>query len=568
MPSGPGAVPAPRNPAPASDTDEPEHTALTSCLETVRLPAGWRRDVYTQADGQRQCVLSPHELNAAPLVVPLASAGWQRIHVGVFRPRNTAARLRVKLSGDRYWRTIQPMVLINDPGGTVQDLCLGPWHVAQEDHLLIQPASFGCAAVAWVWGEQVAAPSGPRRKGRLGAVIDVHDVITQQYRIEEPDDLRAVIAPFADSGFDRICWGTAAGSFVATYFSDAMPVFGRGDADTPQARTAARFMEMFERHGEDPLDAVIDFAHDVGLELWADDRICHTFDPANAATRHLVSPFVAENQHMRVLDMDGQPSPAATLSLAYPQFRDLKVRFLTEQARRGVDGVYLDFTRKLPVVGWEEPVLDSFVRTHGFDPRQRPVEQWIHDWLSHQCEFVTTFIRELRASLDRVTGAGRRMPLAVQVPHGWHHTTGTLQCTFEGLDVATWASEGLVDIVVPSAELWYTPISLERFRAALRGTNCAVWGCVHQRAQECIAAPSAKMPEAHMDPWLIARAAADLLNQQAEGIFLWEAGELPTVPQRWDVLGDMGDRERLCAQFVPRLGPYDSSQSVKQLTLQ
>lgn len=532
-------------------------------LDTLPLPAGWRRENCTCAGKRAFLLLS--EPGATPLAIPLVATGWLSLHLGVFRPAGMPARLELKLASQPYWRTIQPYVLIGDIGDSVQDVRLGPWRVAAGDQLLIQPSTAGTAAIAWMRLAADAAPVTPPR-GRAGAVIDVHDVITRQYRLHQPDDLRAVIAPYAESSFDRICWGTAAGTFRAAYFSNVMPALGECGSPSAAGRTAAGVMAMFRRHRADPLDTVIDFTHRMGMQLWADDRICHGFEPSDASTRHLMSPFADENQSMRVLDIDGKPNAQATFSLAYAGFVDLKVRFLVEQAQRGVDGIHINFTRKLPVVGWEPPVLDSFISAHGLDPRKAPRKQWIAAWLAHRCTFATAFMRQLRAALDAATG-GRRVPISVQVPHGWNFSTGMLQCQFEALDVATWAAEGLIDVIAPSENLWLTPISLDRFRPAVKDTSCELWGCVHQRARECLPPgmtddPPTQQPEAHVDPMLVARAASDLLNQGAHGIYLWEAGELPTVPQRWDVLRHLGDTTRLRSWFTPSLGSTDGRERI------
>ena len=69
-----------------------------------------------------------------------------------------------------------------------------------------------------------------------------------------------------------------------------------------------------------------------------------------------------------------------------------------------------------------------------------------------------------------------------------------------------------------------------------------------------------------MQRWVlgIERSFADLYNQGAEGVYIWEAHDVPTVPQRWDVLKRIGDRQFLNDTFSSLIGPYDGNHSFQQ----
>jgi len=537
------------------------------------LPAGWQRRTLQHHSREIHVLSAKHP--ADTLSLPLNAKGKVEIHLGVFRPKGVVASMQVRLSSERYWRRVEPMIFIDDPGGGLQDAVLGIREVKSGDRFLVRVQPDCCAALAYVHCADASVPAPPLPRKNVGAVIDAHFAWTK-YRIDDPDDVLAIIAPFADSGFDRICWGTGAGSWRATYFSDVLPPLGEGLTEFPtrNGKVTADVMAMFQRRGIDPLKLVIDFAHEIGLELWANDRICHGFDPAETRHIHLFSDFLFKNQHMRVMTMEGEKHHQAMLSLAYPEFRELKIQFLREQARYDIDGIYIDFTRKSPVVGWEPPVLDSFKATYGKDPYALPASEWIHEWMAHQCSFVTRFMRELRAALDNVESeTGRRLPIAAQVPAGWRFYRNVPECYANGLDIATWAQEGLVDIVAPSDDLWHRPIYLDHLPRLFDGTNTALWGCLHQRAEECY--PSGHDAddgnvylEAHVDPMLVLRSAADLYHQGAEGLFLWEAGDLPTVLPRWELFNSLGDREGLAAMFGPPIAGRDGRQRFEQWVLE
>jgi len=238
------------------------------------------------------------------------------------------------------------------------------------------------------------------------------------------------------------------------------------------------------------------------------------------------------------------------------------------------DGIYIDWTRKSPTVGWEAPVLDPFIRKTGIDPRKSPKSEWVKEWLAHQAGFVTLFMRELRSALDEVAReTGRRIPVAAQIKGGWRLGKRTPECFMDGIDIATWAGEGLVDIVAPGENLFHAPVNLDHFHQLIAGTDCQLWGCIHQRARECypfqnLGSPDNAGIEARVDPWIAMRTAADLYNQDAKGLFLWESGELPTVPARWNILKNLGDRKRLKNMFGPPIGFRDGRHRFEQLRLE
>jgi len=560
-----------------------DHVKSSERLAHIALPAGWERRTHT-LDGKPVCILvAKHPADV--LSIPLNASGWQEIHVGLFRPNMRHGSMQVRLSTSRFWRRIRPMQFIEDPGGALQDGCLGVFHLEPDARLLVRTEPLTYACVGYVDCKPATAPHQDRHKRNVGVVFDVNMVMSH-YRIDEPDDLLAVIAPYVESDFSHIFWGTGVGSYKPLYFSDELGYHGQTQTKfmSEPRKMTARVMRMFADKGVDPLRLITDFAQDIGLRLWANDRISKNHE-SDFRDDSIGGRFLMEHRDKRVMESPGVLHHQCAMSFAYPEIREMKVRCLAEQARYGVDGIYIDFMRKYPIVGWEPAVLDSFKAKHGCDPQEYEDDRgdWRYAWLGHGCGFVTRFMRDLRASLDEVgREIGKRIPVAVQVPGGWHFTLGIPRCYFNGLDVETWAREGLVDIVAPSASdcLWHEQVSFDRLGPLLEGTNCRLWGALGQQVREghpsktsgrrdaIRDADAEAYPIADLDPWRIARTAADMYNQGADGIYLWEAHEVPCVLQRWDVLKNLGNREWLNDVFGHPIGPYDGRHVFKQTPLE
>jgi len=126
-------------------------------------------------------------------------------------------------------------------------------------------------------------------------------------------------------------------------------------------------------------------------------------------------------------------------NLAAPGLREHKVRVLRERVTRyDVDGIQLDFARHTPCL-----------------PLGR---QWR---LRHH---ATAFVRQVRQMLLEVARArGRPILLAARVPE---NLPG---CRADGLDVARWATEHLLDILVLGSRT--TTVDITAFRDATTGTG-------------------------------------------------------------------------------------------------
>jgi hypothetical protein len=189
------------------------------------------------------------------------------------------------------------------------------------------------------------------------------------------------------------------------------------------------------------LPAMTAYGQKMGLEIYIALRMgLSSFDglyldvyPYN--TNEKGRSFVGIHPELRCVDRDGSVYEIA--SYAFPESRRFVIDRLSQCASYGCDGVALYFTRGIPFVLFEEPVIRRFRESYNCDPREIPlVDPRVHET---QCSFMTEFMRELRSRLDKENE--RRVKIHAHVGLSPAHSK------VFALDVETWAKEGLIDSI-------------------------------------------------------------------------------------------------------------------------
>jgi hypothetical protein len=129
------------------------------------------------------------------------------------------------------------------------------------------------------------------------------------------------------------------------------------------------------------------------------------------------------------------------MSWAVPEVRKHLIDVLREGVGFGADGAHLVFCRGVPAVLYEKPFLEIFQKKYGEDPRKlgeesdpRIKQAW--------AEVVTTFMRELRATLDeeqKRRGDSKDLALSAMIFGNEYDNM------LYGLDVRRWVAEGLIN---------------------------------------------------------------------------------------------------------------------------
>jgi len=534
---------------------------MTINLTTLELPDGWtRRDI---PGGGR--VIEARD-RAEELVVPLGVTGQHTLRLEFFTPANRRdLSMQLKLSSQPVWRRVRPMRFVYDDRNAIQPVDVITLDVQSDDALHIRTEPVNSIAIAGA--SLVPAESGtpPPSERQVGFVHDTN-MSFSKYTVKRPEDVYSILQPYVDSHVTHVFFGTGVGTYSPLYDSPTFGWHGQEQKEfmADHRERTAGVMRRLMADGKDPLALAVEYAHANGLQLWANHRISknhgHDFRDDFPGGR-----FLIEHRDKLVREPDGEPHFQTIVSHAYPEIRQTTVQCLVEQARYGVDGIYIDFLRKSPIVGWEPRSVEDFANKHGYDPRETRPADYKAKWIEHLCTYPTLLLRELREALKPIERElGRRMPVAVNVRGGWRFTDGLTAGVIEGLDPFTWAREGLIDVVIPGHDLWLLTEPLDRYLHVLRDTACEVWGAIGPQAKTVHRSWAEKeafgAEYADTDGWRYLQSAHDYYSQGAPGVALWEAQDIPSVAQVWNTIKHrIGSHRELCKAFGDKLGRFDGA---------
>ena len=176
-------------------------------------------------------------------------------------------------------------------------------------------------------------------------------------------------------------------------------------------------MSLINR-GCDPLDVMIDRAHEVGMDFIGSLRLTHSSNPADVTNAHNWQ-FKIDHPEW-VLKGDDSPNRKNAFNWTYPEVRAERFAIAEETLTRyDVDGLELDLT---------------------FDPYYFEADE-----VADNLHVLTDFIRDLRrAAKESGEKRGKSIDIGARV-------FPTLKANNDaGFDVETWLQEGLLDFVVPN----------------------------------------------------------------------------------------------------------------------
>jgi len=243
--------------------------------------------------------------------------------------------------------------------------------------------------------------------------------------------------PLADTQVDAIAFcPTSSGFSYFTHNTKVGTVLTRSGHEfgiLPETRNIAK--ELIDL-GTDCLQAVIEFGHEHGMEVFWSMRMNDTHDAAHKPEKpyFLFPPLKSEHPAWLVGDHLKRTPYGRWSSVDYarPEIRDLAFAFIEEVCRNyDVDGVELDFFRHLCY--FKSTALGGTAS-------------------EEQLEMMTGLMRRVREMTEE-TGLKRNRPIlvAVRVPDSVGFSRDM------GFDIERWMREGLIDILITTCYFRLNP---------------------------------------------------------------------------------------------------------------
>ncbi len=496
----------------------------------------WRVLPY-QTDMLAGSMLAAGTETAAPEVAyPLERSGWHAISIGIFGGYEEPNRILLKLSGEEIFSILRAQRHETTPwyrqyhGEPIWELF---WKVADltDQHLHLRqhtwrvrlgdtPDAFESAEamVAYVKlvplsDAELRAHQQDLRRTDTRRLFTHNDAGIIGEGPTTPDQLRSYLDLYRDTDFSRIYWEAGSGDRL-NYFSDIgmSPPYAREENLTRAHERASNFSwSAFRSQGIDPFDVVREHAHAIGMEFHAGYRVSGFHYPPPYDHFNQGPSFFRYHPELRGTGRNGQPSPR--ISYAFPQTRRFVLSLLREIAQHPVDGISLQFNRRLPVIEYEPPVVESFKAEYGEDPFALDARD--ARWLAHRASFMTDFLREVRAALDDAAAAqGRARPIGISAIV----TSGEAENLYYGLDLRAWVEQGLIDTLIPYSSnpnfnsndpAWTDVRDAEFFIALTKGTNTRL---------------ALNLMPRQMSAAEYRRRAAALYAAGADHLFFWDGG--------------------------------------------
>ncbi|MBC7236485.1 MAG: family 10 glycosylhydrolase [Chloroflexi bacterium] len=486
-------------------------------LSRETRPGCWRLVDYVAEGVSGTLVYALAGAHAPELTFPLEVEGWHEIHVGLWSFANDTCWLGVKLSSDPCF------VFLSREKPDRYTLEEFYWKTADlTGQRLIMAQQGRGAFVAYIRlvplsDEEVAALQRDRARTDTRRLVAHADLAYLARGIRES------IEPYRHTDFRGIYWEAVYGTRCV--YPTRVGEYGRDPRTRP--------VLDYETRGCDPLQMAAEHAHDVGLEIYPSIRV-EMFGFPPPRDEETVTDFFRDHPEWRCVDRDG--TPIDRLSYAYPQVRERILDILEEVAGYDVDGVGLLYHRGPPYLLYEAPLLKGFRAEYGQDPLE--LDEWDERWLTFRARVMTRFMTDLRARLDRVgVRRGVRLRIGSVVP------AEPAECRFYGLDVETWAREGLTDHLIPfpdghgerqiffdNVRMWCSdpprhPIPLGYWARVVSGTGCELLPALMPRS----------MPAREYR-----RRAMEIYEAGATGIFFWDCYNRNILSQQWRTLRRLG----------------------------
>ena len=509
-----------------------------SARSAFRKKDCWQLLEY-EAEGISGTMLAAGQLTNAPdVTLPLNVQGWHTIHVGFWTPSLHYVKptvVKLKLTDDVCFSRMRHQA--EEVCWARTDLYEAFWKYANltGQDLVIGKKKKGeptGAYVAYIKLEPLSAEQVEEIK-QDRARIDTRKVIALNDGCSffswdgatTGEELLEQVELYRYSDVGTVSWAVNYGQ-ETNYPSRVGVIMGaeQEDFDSFADKSRTESIRTLIADGVIPFETVMKHVHNMGLKFIAQFRLGILTGELTSGNRRLQygGSFSEKHPEFRIVHKDGASLPK--LSYAFPEVRDFMLSLIGEIGEYDIDGVNLCYERGPSFVGYEEPVVEAFKLKYGQNPRE--IDEKDERWLLHKAGYVTQFARDARKLCDEIgTRRGRKVSLSAMI----YETEPTN--IYHGLDIRTWLKEGLLDAV-------QMPPKDRDLVALTRENNC-----------DLMAGVGRHNPENYI------KCALEGYDVGAAGIAVWDMNEHQNKPKHWEILRNLGHRERVkaFARQIPKM---------------
>ena len=405
----------------------------------------WEAIPYETAYFKGKMLCAGECVEPAPITLNVGLSGWHRIYLGLTGVSyNTKTGITIGRNGKNVFDL--PPVYSWDAQAFIAEECWGAADMSGEKITLFKPEGYAnvSSGLAYIRFEKMSEKEIEEYTATDGGVISYH--LDEDYYGENayssPQEYLGKINMFGGSGGGVLFTETTGEGLVLKEEEYGLPY-------SELIRRRVKYSQFFHKNRLAVKTAILSRAKELGFQVYAAKRIQAGDFTIPLSRQMLDSGAVnAETEKYRIRTRDGRYVNA--LSFAYKSVRETAIDSLIE-SMDGCDyaGVSLTFHRGV-FIGFEEPVSLLAVKRYGVNAEKLPVgdKRLSEIW----GEFITEFMRELRARLDALFGKGVKKINAITF-------TDAVSSKNFGLDVELWAKEGLVDSVSQGIMAWKEDLS-------------------------------------------------------------------------------------------------------------
>lgn len=299
-------------------------------------------------------------------------------------------------------------------------------------------ASALAAPLAWGGNRQLWADALPAKT--IWGIAELFVWLLDRQRTTGRD-AEDCLQAHLDVGVRNIIWSV--GRSVVEYQSDIPNATMYVGDSRPQSKVIGASFE-----NRCPLRTAVAFCHEHKMTLYA--RLCMNRHYGDSFGGGLRSRFASEHSELWEITRDKRPD-RSRLSYFRPEYRQERLDILLETIRLGADGLCLDFARQPPLLRYHPEMVADYQKRKGVDAHSLQYgSPEFQEWCAYRCQFVTQFLRELRAALEPIEREqNRRIPVLARVTDAGREIN--IQ---EGIDWHAWVDEKLIDELATDPFWW------------------------------------------------------------------------------------------------------------------